>query len=156
MEAIRTQQIARALAARALAARALAARALAVLLLACSALGGCAFSDAAAFGPNFSKIEIGTKRAIVEKELGNPRARVLSKPGMSVDIYEYRVNDNPSRLRALGNLAKSIFTLGIWEFWSNERTTAYRLRIVYDNKQRVSEIRQVDIFADQVYEGAQK
>ena len=113
------------------------------------ALSGCAFMDAASFGPNFSNISVGTKRSTVESELGYPRTRILSKPGISIDVYEYRVNDNPSRLRALGNFVKSFFTLGIWEFWSNERTSPYRLRIVYDKDERVTEIRQVDVFADQ-------
>lgn len=116
------------------------------------ALGGCAFADAASFGPNFSNINVGTPRAQVENELGYPRTRILSRPGLSIDVYEYRVNNNPSRLRALGNLIKSVFTLGIWEFWSVERTTPYRLRVVYDAKHRVTEIRQVDVFADQAYE----
>lgn len=114
---------------------------------------GCAFVDAATFGPNFSNIQVGTKRVAVENELGYPRTRILSKPGISIDVYEYRVNDNPSRLRALGNLIKSVFTIGIWEFWSTERTTPYRLRVIYDKDQRVSEIRQVDVYADQEYEG---
>jgi hypothetical protein len=113
---------------------------------------GCAFVDAASFGPNFSNIQVGTERLAVESELGYPRTRILSKPGLSIDVYEYRVNDNPSRLRAVGNLIKSFFTLGIWEFWSQERTTAYRLRVVYDGEQKVTEIRQVDVYADQEYE----
>lgn len=123
-----------------------------VIVVTVFALSGCAFVDAASFGPNFSNIRVGTERTEVENELGYPRTRILSKPGLSIDIYEYRVNDNPSRMRALGNLIKSFFTIGIWEFWSTERTTPYRLRVVYDGKQHVTEIRQVDVFADQAYE----
>ncbi len=125
-----------------------ASTALAVLML----LGGCAFMEAASFGPDFSDIQVGTQRARVEAELGQPRTRVLTTPITTVDIYEYRVNDRPSRLRAISNFIKSLFTLGIWELWSTERMTLYRLRITYDKKQRVAEIRQVDVFADQLYE----
>ena len=108
--------------------------------------------DAASFGPSFSGIQVGAKRAVVEAEFGQPRTRVLTTAIATVDIYEYRTNERPSRLRAMANLFKSFFTLGIWEFWSQERMTLYRLRVTYDKKQRVSEIRQVDVFADQLYE----
>lgn len=117
-----------------------------------SLASGCAFVDAASFGPNFSHIQVGSEREALESELGYPRTRILSKPGVAIDVYEYRVNDEPSRLRAVGNLIKSVFTLGIWEFWSTERTTPYRLRVVYDKENRVVEMRQVDVFADQEYE----
>ena len=116
------------------------------------AVSGCAFMDAASFGPNFSLIQIGTPRPIVEQELGRPITRILGTPGMSVDVYEYRVNTHPSRLRAFANLLKSVFTLGLWEFWSRERLTPYRIKVVYDKAQRVSEMRQVDVVIDQDYE----
>ena len=108
--------------------------------------------DAASFGPSFSGIQVGAKRAVVEAEFGQPRTRVLTTAIATVDIYEYRANERPSRLRAMANLFKSFFTFGIWELWSEERMTLYRLRVTYDKKQRVSEIRQVDVFADQLYE----
>ncbi len=123
-----------------------------IFLLAVGVLQGCAFREAASFGPNFTSIQVGAKRALVDAELGQPRTRVLTTPITTVDIYEYRSNENPSLLRAFSNLLKSFFTLGIWEFWSTERMTLYRLRITYDKQQRVAEIRQVDVFADQLYE----
>ncbi len=116
-------------------------------------LASCAFVDAASFGPNFSNIQVGTERERVESELGYPRTRILSKPGLSIDVYEYRTNDNPSRARAFGHLIRSFITLGVWEFWAKEHTTPYRLRIVYDKDDRITEIRQIDVFTTQEYEG---
>ena len=127
---------------------------LAALLL----LPGCAVMRASGFGyraPSLSEIKIGTPRAEVENQLGSPSARLLTRPGSVVDVYEFYTSPNPSLIRALGHLVKDVFTLFYWEYLAESRKaeplTVHRIRIVYDGKDKVAETRHLDSFADDLY-----
>ncbi len=133
---------------------------LSALLAAALVLGGCSVAAALQRPPDLTVLKVGAGRAQVEAQLGPPVSRALTRPGVVVDIYEYRFNENPSILRALGNSLKGIVTLGISEWTAesarSEITVVERLQVTYDDQDQVTEIRQLDTFGDRLYREQKK
>ena len=119
-------------------------------------LSGCSVIKAlrGPWAPDFTSLKTGVSRNTVEKVLGKPVTRSAAQPGLVADIYEYEVGRPRSLLRASGHLLKDIFTLGFWEYWAEQNRLEvghkHRIRVVYDEKDTVREMRAVeDIFYDQ-------
>ncbi len=103
--------------------------------------------------PDFVQLKTGKSRAEIETILGAPVNRLLSRPGTTVDVYEYTTVANPSVLRGLGYFVRSLFTLSAGEllFEDRTKTLTHQIRVTYDKREEAVEIRQLDTFADDVY-----
>lgn len=65
--------------------------------------------------PDFSRIQVGTLRSVVEQELGPPLS-TEQVGSQERSLYSYKIGDKPAAGRALGYLALDIITLAFAEY----------------------------------------
>ncbi|MDT7042584.1 hypothetical protein [Candidatus Nitronereus thalassa] len=94
--------------------------------------------------PNFEAFEVGSKRQMVELQLGTPVSSEPLEGGRHRDAYQFEMGNSPNGHRALWNLYMDFATFGIWEIPGTviegvmgEEELTY---IVYDQNDRVVSI----------------
>ncbi len=92
--------------------------------------------------PDFSKLALGMRRAVVEQEFGPAREEKANPDGGSTAIYRYTLGDQSSAGRAILYLVGDIFTICLAEylFWPLEISNsgnAYQATFHYDANDKV-------------------
>ncbi len=94
--------------------------------------------------PDFSKIAVGSSRAEVEAELGEPYES-KSVAGGTEAVYIYKIGDKPAAGRALGYLVLDIFTICLAEYILfpmeiSNSGNAYEALVQYDSSGKAKKI----------------
>ena len=94
--------------------------------------------------PNLGAFRVGSSRGEVELQLGSPVSSATTPEGKRVDIYEYKLGNEPSAGRAIGHGVLDVLTLGLWEVAGTPiegfQGEKKRLTIRYDAKDTVEAI----------------
>ena len=96
--------------------------------------------------PDFTRITVGTTRAIVEQELGSALS-TEAEAGFQKSVYTYKLGDKPAAGRALGYLALDIITLAFAEYILfpleiSNSGNAYDAAVYYDSNDTVRRVEQ--------------
>lgn len=115
-----------------------------ILCLLLPLLSGCSVYLAASGSkePDFSKLAVGMRRAVVEQEFGPAREEKSNADGTSTAIYRYKLGDQSSAGRAILYLVGDIVTFCLAEylFWPLEISNsgnAYQATFQYDAQEKV-------------------